>query len=523
MFTKLKTYKAYSPETINLEELVQLVRHNPNKDKIEYLRSIEYKSKEYNNIKGKLPCILPVGIFTSLLNDGLISMSGYLYYDIDGLDTTKSPDDTINDTIKKLNDTLPISFICKSCGGKGISFLVKVPNLNKDNFFDIRSYIFMLIENIMGLKLDNAAGGISRKMIISSDDRCIYNKEVSFDYEKVSSDAKLVSFQTWISEMNQGMVGLNKIEKEREVDYTPDDTFKTEIIPYNELINSISLEIPYTKEIDGDFIIDEVDSYKILIPNGIKDGDKHRVYIRLINALCFINKDITFTQVYSFIYYVNKKQIQSMSIPSLLQFTRSMFITIKRNGPSLKTRKKKIHFNKDIKINGKERNKMAAKISASLRTNKTIDRIQKAIEELAYQNIIPTQKKVCELTGLGIATVKRNWTKQKKDIKEIKIDIKVESKIEKDLDYIDFDEFFSEKEEINYKGIRKVLIDKITQDDKKYFIEKMNDLIKDGIQPQESIVVGMNLFSEEKSWYLYDKWRSKYGYPDEYKKNEEIF
>lgn len=64
-----------------------------------------------------------------------------------------------------------------------------------------------------------------------------------------------------------------------------------------------------------------------------------------------------------------------------------------------------------------------------------------------------------------------------------------------------------ETEIINYKGFKSVEIDKITNDDKKLFISKINQLKDNGIEPSESIMIDLNIFQLEKTWYMYSRWR----------------
>jgi hypothetical protein len=71
-----------------------------------------------------------------------------------------------------------------------------------------------------------------------------------------------------------------------------------------------------------------------------------------------------------------------------------------------------------------------------------------------------------------------------------------------------------ETEIINYKGIREVEIEKVTREDKKLFISKINALKDIGIEPSEAIMISLNLFSEEKSSYMYHKWRKVNKYPE---------
>jgi hypothetical protein len=420
MFSKLKTLKSFGKETLNVEELRQLVKNNTQKELIEKIRSVEYKSKEYNKLKLLVSAITPHGVFSSLKNDGLSKLSGYLYYDIDGFDTEIE----LNDTKQRLIETNLISFLCKSVGGKGLSFLVKIKddtfNEPNDTFNDIYNYVRdMFID--MGFNIDKAAGGLVRKMIISSDDNLYFNKEVSLGIDKVS-------FQTW----KQRLMVVKKIKKRKEEQYAPNDTF-LEIIPFEELLKEIKIETPYEKEIHGEFIIDETEYYRILIPKVIKDGTKHKLYIKIINALHYINSDITPQQVYSYLAHINYSANPPMNIYKLQSLVKWLCSTIQKTGEiRIKSRVKRLHFNKDCKLTKKEKQSMGAKLGAKLKNNKTIELIEKARIECYKKNEIPTQKKIVELTGLSIATVKRNWRKEINDLNDIKVDRVDEVQLERD-------------------------------------------------------------------------------------------
>lgn len=429
MFTKLTTFKKHSNEIISIDDLVSLISNNPNKDKINYIRSIEYKSKEYNNLKGTLPCIMPHGIFSGLNNSDLISIGSYLYYDIDGFKSTKE----VDDTIKQLNDTFPITLLCKSVGGMGISFIINVGEVYDHT--EVYSYIRHLFIQA-GFNIDISAGGLNRKVIISSDDNVIYNKEVSFGYDLVSS-------KEWNKSLNQ----VKKIRTKEERDITANDTFLNLINP-KELFTQINIESVYTKEIDGYFNIDEMDYYRIVLPKIIKDGTKHKLYTRIINALFYINPNINNDQIYSYLFYVNTMAIPSMDLYSLKRLVINISNSIRQTGEvKIKPRIKKIHFTKKVKIKKEIKQDMSRQIIGVLRTNKAIEAIENAKMELISKNIEPTQKRVQEVTGFSIAKIKRNWTKQKTEVSDIKFRHTIETKdVMEEINYDIMEaDFFNEK------------------------------------------------------------------------------
>lgn len=502
MFTKLETLKKFKDnEFINIYELVELVKCSPKSSDISMIREVEYKSKEYNDLKLKLPSITPHGIFNSLKSESLIKLSGYLYFDIDGINE-------IENIKQKLIDTNIVSFICKSVGGRGLSFLVKydTTNIDNDTFIDLYNYVRDIFVNL-GFNIDMSAGGLVRKMIISSDSDVYFNDEVSLPINVVSIKAK--------SKSNE----IKKIERRRERDTEGNDTFKNMIIIDE---NRLNIKTKIDIEVNGEFEVKEVEYYNIR-EYQIKDGDKHRVYIRIINALYYLNNNITKDEVYSFLYYYNMRQDIKMDNYQLMRLVWNISSNIEKTGDiRIKLGKKKIHIND--KYNKKEKEIMGGKINAKLRQNESIRLINEAREKCYKNNEIPTQKKISEMTGLGIATVKRNWKKEITDIKDINIgdmtkqeEIQIirESKISQ-IEEIDGDLFFGQKEmeKIDYKGIRIVEIEKVTIEDKRLFISKINEVKDIYGDVLESHIQEMNLWSKEKTWYLYNKWRNKNEYTE---------
>jgi hypothetical protein len=405
MFSKLNSVKQFSNEKITIQQLVDIVKNNPQQELIKQIRSVEKKSKEYNNFKLKVNCITPHTIQKGLKSDDILSLSGYLYYDIDNFDTINELDDTIN----RLNDTFPISFICKSVGGLGISLLIKIDDTNftldDTNFILVYQYVRSLLID-KNFNIDMYAGGISRKMNISSDNDCIFNDKVSLGIDKVS----LILFDVLRSS------GNNKKLIER-IQLPPNDTF-LELIPYTELMTKIKLQTIYNKTITGKYVIEDMDYYCIITPKNIPDGSKHKTYIRIINGLYMLNGNITRQQIYSYLFYINNLQTHKMDNYKLSSLVTWLCNEIETTGEiRIKPRVKKIHFNENI--TKKEKQSMGAKLTATQKTNATIKKIEDARMELVKKNIPPTQKLVCEITNLSIATVKRNWNKQIVDINEV--------------------------------------------------------------------------------------------------------
>ena len=79
-----------------------------------------------------------------------------------------------------------------------------------------------------------------------------------------------------------------------------------------------------------------------------------------------------------------------------------------------------------------------------------------------------------------------------------------------------------ETEIINYKGFKKVEIDKVSEEDKKLFISKVKALKEISLEPSEDLFYDLNLWSKEKTWYLYNKWRKFNNYTDIKERDKKI-
>ena len=286
------------------------------------------------------------------------------------------------------------------------------------------------------------AGGISRKMNISSDDNCIFNDKVSLGIDKES--LRLFN-ELRSSEKTKKLI--------REYNILPNDTF-LEIIPYEDLVKQIRLQTTYDKTIEGKYIIEDMDYYNVYTPKNIPDGSKHKTYIAIINNLYALNSNITRQQVYSYIFHINNLQMKKMASKQLNSIVKWLCDEIESTGEiRIKPRIKRIHFNENI--TKKEKQSMGAKLTATQKTNATIKKIEDAREELTKKNIPPTQKLVCEITNLSIATVKRNWNKQIVDINEVltKKEEIVETIEEKttDIPTIGEDDFWKGEKDCSYQ------------------------------------------------------------------------
>ena len=417
MFQYQNNVRTHTNNTITIDNLVKIIKDNPKKDKIQKLHKVIYKSQEYDSIKLTLPCVKINGLFSSLKKDGDIKLNNYFYFDIDAVE---NPDKLKEELITKYPF---ITLISKSVGGRGVFFLVKASGIKAT--IETHQYIWQYIRDTLFTEynIDEAAKGVARNTILPYDSNVIFNKGGSFSVEKEA----IVKYSTQkVSKIKRGKE--SNTTREEEIHITLNEP---PIIPLNILLSQIKTQTQYEGTIDKLYNIDPQDSYRLLIPEVIKDGTKHKLYHRLVNGLIFINPGITLQQVISYIHWVNVRAIPGMKHYKMIEFVTYHYNNIIQTGEiKLKTRKKKIHFkmtNKDLTIRDKQ--VIAAKANGIIRTNTSIDKIQEAIDILAKRNEVITNQKIADITGLSLATVKRNKIKDKKDPMEFN-DTKIESKKE---------------------------------------------------------------------------------------------
>jgi len=425
-----------SIETTNsiksIDELYKIIITETEYSKqIQELRSLKYGSEEYKQYKLKIGRVLtPHGTFTKRNIKSLTSLSGYLYFDIDNTTLTKQQ------ILSKYSQY--ISLLTKSIGGKGFSIFVKVNNLTLDNFNDCWSYLRQVF---IDLNIDLLAQGIARPQFISFDVQAYLNTEVSFTFKPSRGINGLEELKVINNKKNNNTI-LNDTKN-----IITMSVLKTQIITRTQV-----------NEIHDLFKIEDISDYIYMyIPNHIQDGKKHFYYKIYTYQLMYLNTDITFQQVYSFLYHINKNNTggQPMDKLQLQKITSYTYNEIRNTGDFTfleKYKKRKIiHFIKNNTLTMKQKQIIAAKINGRLRTNQTIEQINEVKFYLETKNIKITQENVKKHfetyygETISIATIKRNWSKEvnynfddiiAQSIPEISLE---------DIKQIDEEDFFSEK------------------------------------------------------------------------------
>jgi hypothetical protein len=396
-------------KTIDFPNLIKIIKNHPQKDVIEQIRLLRKNGDgNYKSLKSTLPNVTPNCIvkYRSLntpesFRENYISPSHYIYFDIDNVKDVDAYKDYF---IKRYCDQ--VSMVSKSSSGVGISILFKLTNSidSSDYFLQVWEYIKTNI--LYDEEIDTRCKDIGRTMFISYDPEVYFNYEteitvnvipVSIDYR---TSQKSVNHPISSNDSNN-RVNYTFLKKSKNVDT---------IISIDTVLRKLSVRtyVPVSNP-----VIDfkPIEYAEVFIPKLIPDGRKHAVYTSMIHQLMYINPDIEVEIIYSFIFYVNNVFAKpKMEKRELTRLCNMVYSDIKNTGITHhSSRTKFVHFNQDLKLSGRDKNRIANNLNGSHRCSNNINKIINAKDELTTSGIKPTQKLVSEMTGLCLKTVQKHY------------------------------------------------------------------------------------------------------------------
>jgi hypothetical protein len=157
-FQNISSKKVYKDITVN--QGLDLIQSGKFKSEVNKARQYERKSKEYIDIKSKIPCITWASLIEEERNlNNVKELSGFIYLDFDNQDV-------------EVDEYTYAQW--KSLSGQGCGKLIKVDNLTKENF---KSTLEFLLDNY---DTADKLNDMCRLNILSSDKDLYYNdKSVS--------------------------------------------------------------------------------------------------------------------------------------------------------------------------------------------------------------------------------------------------------------------------------------------------------------------------------------------------------
>ena len=377
-------------KTINFKNLISIIKTNPyNKDykiiRIHKKGDIEYNQGKKELVRCHPNCVLKYNSISGPNFEKNYEMgSGYIYLDIDHLD---NPLEFKKEFISKYKDV--VSMVCLSSGGSGLSVLVKINHLitSKHEYKCIID--FLKSQYFRDVEFDKGSDKLSQMWFISYDPDVFVNTEVCIN---VRDGLKCV---------NQGII--QTVGSNNTLFYAPE--VEIMYLSISEINSNLITRTQYTNRKDID--IDTIPWNDIKIPRVIKDGNKRRIYTRLIHSLFHLNPEVDPKWVLGYIYNVNRNCADpKMSYRDLLSLFNLQYRYIKSDNYEYQNfRYKSLHINPDLNLTGGQKSLVANKVNGCIRKNKTKSKIAAAINQLSNENKDYSVSSISTMSGVSRKTV----------------------------------------------------------------------------------------------------------------------
>ena len=401
-------------KTIDLSQLVKLIKNNPKKSLINEIRELRLKGDQtYKEKKIFLNYITPNCSVKkrSLKEDenytkNFIAPSSYIYFDFDGVVNAQEYKHYFIEKYGHL-----VSLVCISSGAGGIAVFFKLTNaVDNKNFLDIWNTITETI--LKEEQVDVICKDLGRPMYLSYDTEPFVNYEneitVDIPLSKEKNTSKKQLNQSILNKKynNTLIEPLSNIEFEEFMDKI---VTKTPVV-----VNNPIVELFASEKMDVTF------------PREIRDTKKHSIYTIMIHKLIYLNPQLPSSYLFSYLNFINnyfgKPPMEYKKLIDLFTFVYSSI----KNDENYEFKNKKykyVHFNNNSKLSGEEKRNLACKINGKRRSNTSIEKIITAKKELKSQGLKITQKALAEKTGLSISTIKRHINSEPVDLEKLVIDV----------------------------------------------------------------------------------------------------
>jgi hypothetical protein len=399
-------YKAAKADmVVDITVLARTIMDNPNKDLIAKLRASDYKSKEYNTIKARLPCVTPAGMFgEERKTEKLVQLSEYIFFDVDGMGNMEEAEQLRDNLVEKYGRKLALCGI--SSGGKGLFFYVRAQDLSKENYNEAFDWIALKV--FSDVNIDFNAKGVNRAHIIPYDPSLYFNP--------MSEVILLPSEITKASTRKETL----SVKKNKEACYTASVSF----YDLDHVLKSIRQQTGVIVH-SPVFDIEAIPFHKLYIPLSITDGRKHTTFRAITQSVVYLNPGISLRMVQSLINYVNYNYTtQAMNGKEMERTVAHEYHRIhEAGGTDLEPPVKILHFNKNCGMGKEQKTMIAAMVNALIKVFASVTAIEEARELMERESRKVTKKEVARLSGVSLKTVSRHWDKTRHGIAEEIADI----------------------------------------------------------------------------------------------------
>lgn len=375
----------YSPEVvaeIDVYEFLEQIK-NPGAQLIKTIQDARDlhsagKKEEYDKVKRALPCYtLNFSFEGKKSNENITGSTGLIYLDVD--------------QVENITVSHPLVFAAwRSLSGKGWGLLVKVDNLNLENF----KMVYNSIGKELGLPIDLGAAKATQYNVQSYDNRIYINEEsTTWEANQVSTPT---SFPT-IKKKERVVNELGDAPSWR-YDNTGDLDFK----------GKEYLEFPVEKEKIAD----------VYFPKNIRDGQRTNLLFAKGAQLRALNPSQSPDRFAQYMLGIN----QSCCNPPLEETKINKIIKgiLKIDDPTpIPNKERRIIFRPGCNLSLPEKRSRVNRLTGALRSKKTCARLANEVYWWDYQEHGRlTQKKLAAVTGRNIKTIEKYY----KDIKDIWMD-----------------------------------------------------------------------------------------------------
>ena len=377
-------------KTIDFNTLITIVKTNPYKRDYKVIRTHKKGDIQYNQGKKELVrchpnCVLKYNSISGPDFEKNYEIgSGYIYLDIDNLN---NPIEFKKEFILKYKEV--VSMVCLSSGGNGLSVLVKINHLitSKHEYKCIID--FLKSQYFEDVEFDSGSDKLSQMWFISHDPNVFVNTEVCID---VTEGLKCVD-QGIIHRVVSNNTLFYALEKE--IMYLSIADINSNLITRTKYNNKKAIDIETVPWTD------------IKIPRVIKDGNKRRIYTRLIHSLFHLNPEVEPKYVLGYIYNVNRNCADpKMSYKDLLSLFNMQYGYIKSDHYKYQNyRYKTLHISPDAKLTSSQKSIIANKVNGCIRKNKTKSVIAAAINQFSNKEKDYSVSSISKTTGVSRKTV----------------------------------------------------------------------------------------------------------------------
>lgn len=393
---------------ISIEEYISLVRDGYQIDKITEARKYKKGDTIYDNIKlNRFGFLFNCKFKHKRQDEDIIGQTGLLFIDVD--------DNELGNL-----DMSQIFILHKSFGGNGYTIIVKVEYMPYDNA-DIFKLAYEDICTQLGIYTIKDNNAIKRTQYTALS----YDKDIIVNY-----DSNILSLTKWCTQVSLVNNTYKNINRDLNAPCTPstsiDNTTKNFTVylnaPFSEKDDIGDLNAPSkykfsTKNDLRDNLEIKLERNgkeycEIFTPKIIKNGFKHTYLSTNMRKFIYINNlDVNSPEIYTHLswFYNKVKDLFESEVPekNIINIMNNVIKTYDAN--KIKKKKLKVIFPKKSIMNKEEKQSYARKQVAEWQTEDTLNKLTDIYNYILENGGKPTQKKLVELSGMCLRTVKKYW------------------------------------------------------------------------------------------------------------------